>query len=115
MTREFVFMPEFEMQWKKLKFNDLDLRDVEVLLCNNPTAGPVMKGTGGLRKLRWAKPGNKGKSGGCRILYVDFDAFEKIYMITCFAKNKQVNLDATQKQLVKGVINQIKTELRGQS
>lgn len=37
-------------------------------LSEQPKAGDLMQGTGGIRKLRWAK-GAKGKSGGVRVQY----------------------------------------------
>lgn len=108
-------MPEFEKQWKRLGFSDLDLKDLEAFLCENPDSGDLIQGSGGLRKLRWAIPGHKGKSGGSRVLYVDFASFEKIYMITCFTKNMQVNLTDVQIKAIKSLIDQIKEELRGRT
>jgi len=37
-------------------------------LAHHPTAGDLVPGTGGIRKLRWALPG-RGKSGGARVIY----------------------------------------------
>ena len=37
-------------------------------LCENPNAGDLVKGSGGVRKLRWAREGT-GKSGGVRACY----------------------------------------------
>lgn len=115
MTREFIFIPEFEIRWKKLGFNDDDLRDLEAYLCEHPTLPPIIQGTGGLRKFRWSQHEGQGKSGGARILYVDFASFEKIYMISCFAKNKQINLTGAQKKQMKAVIEHLKSELRSES
>ena len=39
-----------------------------VYLSENPQAGSVVRGSGGVRKLRWARPGI-GKSGGARVIY----------------------------------------------
>lgn len=113
MTREFVYMPSFEKQWADLKLADEHLRELEVFLCEHPDAGDMIKGTGGLRKLRWALPG-KGKSGSIRTLYVDFAYFEQIYMITCFKKNVQENLSQAERKQIKAVINEIKANLKRQ-
>ena len=51
--------------------NDEDRRKLENEIANNPSIGKVIRGTGGLRKMRFAL-GGSGKSGGTRILYVDF-------------------------------------------
>ena len=37
-------------------------------LAQSPDAGPVIPGSGGVRKLRWAAPG-RGKRGGYRVVY----------------------------------------------
>lgn len=104
-------MPEFERQWKKCGLNDDDLKDLEAYLCEHPEAGRLIQGTGGLRKFRWALP-SSGKSGGSRVLYVDFAYFEKIYMITCFNKNVKVSLSRDEKNQIKAVIEEIKRVLR---
>jgi hypothetical protein len=61
----------------------------------------VIKGSGGLRKLRWALPG-RGKSGGVRIVYFWRVSESQIIMLTMYAKNVQANLTPAQlKQLAK--------------
>jgi len=111
MTREFIYMPTFEKQWKEAKLNDNDLRDLEAALCEHPDKGNLIQETGGLRKLRWNIPG-KGKRGGMRILYVDFADFGQIFMITCFKKAKQENLSNAEKNQIRTLIDEIKTNLR---
>jgi hypothetical protein len=56
----------------------------------NPKAGNVIRGSGGLRKLRIAFQG-KGKSGSGRVAYVDFTIFETIYLVTAYSKNEKDN------------------------
>lgn len=56
-----------------------------------PEAGVVMKGTGGIRKLRFAV-GSKGKSGGVRIVYYFYNHSLPLFLLTVFAKNEQANL-----------------------
>ncbi len=104
-------MPEFERQWKKYGLNDDNLKDLEAYLCEHPNAGAMVQGTGGLRKFRWALP-SSGKSGGTRVLYVDFAYFEKIYMITCFSKNVKVSLSDEEKRQIKQMIDELKRVLR---
>ena len=52
----------------------------------NPTVGDVVPGTGGVRKLRWSRPG-MGKRGGMRVLYYVQDARGRIWLLTLYAKN----------------------------
>ncbi len=106
MTREFIILPEFDKQWKRLGLNDNDLINLDY--------GKVIQGTGGLRKLRWAVPG-KGKSSGIRILYIDFIIHEKLYLITVFKKNEIVNLNNKEKNEIKGLIKILIDELRSKN
>ena len=111
MTREFIFLPEFEKKWQNFKLNDDDLKDLEAYLCEYPEAGKLIKKTGGVRKFRW-KLLSKGKSGGARVLYVDFTSFEKIYMITYFSKSTKISLTDSEKSQLKTIIDQLKKALR---
>ena len=47
--------------------SDQEYAEFQQFLASRPTAGDVIQGTGGLRKLRWAA-GGKGKSGGVRVI-----------------------------------------------
>jgi len=71
ISREFVMMPEFERQWKRLGLGEEELRQLQQELLENPKAGSVIKGTGGLRKYRIAFTG-RGKSSSGHLAYVDF-------------------------------------------
>ena len=57
-------------------------------LAYNPSAGDVIQGTGGVRKLRWALEG-RGKSGGARVIYFYHDAGMPIFALTAYAKNER--------------------------
>lgn len=48
--------------------SDEQYAELQMALMTNPEAGPVIAGTGGVRKLRWAAPG-RGKRGGYRVIY----------------------------------------------
>ena len=111
MTKEFMYTSKFNHKWTKLGFDDDDLISLELYLLENPTSGKIMEGTGGLRKLRWALP-NRGKSGGVRILYVDYVFYEKICVLDLFAKNDKENLSKTERVAIKNVIKAIGEELR---
>ncbi|MGC9386262.1 MAG: hypothetical protein ACP5D0_04915 [Hydrogenovibrio sp.] len=52
--------------------NDCEYRELQNFLIQQPLAGDVVQGTGGLRKLRW-KLANKGKRGGIRTIYLYLD------------------------------------------
>ena len=109
MRREFIETPSFSKKWFSLGFDDEDLAELQKFLINNPTAGKVMVGTGGLKKIRFAFEG-KGKSGSARVCYVDFVAFEKIYLIQVFSKDEKDNLTDSEKNAVKKIISVLKDE-----
>ena len=61
MQRTFIILPEFDKNWKSMGLSDEDLRRLENLILQDPEAGALMQGTGGLRKLRFAFE-NRGKA-----------------------------------------------------
>ena len=111
MAREFIATPTFDREWNKLKLNDETLRHLQNYILRNPGSGDIIVGTGGLIKLRWNLP-NTGKSGGLRVLYVDFIQHETIIFINCYKKNEKNSLSDREKAMYKDVIMEIKKELR---
>ena len=57
-------------------------------LLKYPDAGRIIRGTGGVRKLRWALPG-KGKSGGLRVIYYWKRQENEIWMLTVYSKRER--------------------------
>ena len=111
MIRRFVITRVFDSLWKSLGLQDEDLRQLEQSLLQNPASGPVIRGTGGLRKLRWRKPGT-GKSGGIRVLYVDFPEHEILYLISIINKTEKENLSDADKKQIRSTIESIEQSLR---
>jgi len=73
-----------------------DYRNLQNELILYPEKGKIIRGSGGLRKIRWSIPG-RGKSGGVRVIYYLVTERKTILMLFIFGKNEQANL--TQKQL----------------
>lgn len=68
-----------------------DIRgEIALALSINPMLGDLMAGTGGARKLRWARK-NEGKSGGFRVITY-YPGADRVYLIDAFAKNEKANL-----------------------
>jgi len=111
MTREFIYMPIFDSKWNGLGLTDEDLRQLELYLLANPSAGDVMQETGGLRKLRWfSNIKTKGKRGGIRVLYINFIYTDKICMIDLFTKAEKTNLTKAERHMIKHVVKMIGDE-----
>ncbi len=60
-------------------------------LAENPEAGDVVPGSGGIRKVRWSRKG-QGKRGGVRIVYFAAPTKGLIWLLTIYAKAKQENV-----------------------
>ena len=60
-------------------------------LAFNPTAGDLIPGTGGVRKVRWGLEG-RGKRGGARVIYFYHDMEMPLYLMTAYAKNERENV-----------------------
>src|ERR1035437_8607549 len=75
---------------KDRKFNGTSEVSLDYL-ADNPTAGDLIPGTGGVRKLRWALEG-RGKRGGARVVYFYHDPDVPIFALTAYAKNERADL-----------------------
>ncbi len=104
-------MPEFDKMWKKIGLDDEDLKELQLELLSNTKSGEVIKGTGGLRKMRFAIE-NKGESGSVRVFYIDFVVFKKIYLITAYHKSQKDDLSDAERNSIKKLIILLEQTLR---
>lgn len=77
--------------------------DVVSYLAAHPKAGDLMEGTGGVRKLRWARAG-MGKSGGVRVIYYVHSDAMPLYLLTVFAKGDRENLSKAERNELAGLV-----------
>lgn len=75
-------------------------------LMANPQAGAVIRGSGGVRKIRWAAAG-RGKRGGCRVIYFVRKPQAEIWMLTIYPKNVLDSIPAH-------VLRQIREEIENE-
>lgn len=68
-------------------------------VAHNPEAGDVIPGTGGVRKLRWARSGS-GKRGGARVVYFYYRPDCPLYLLLAYAKAQATDLSADEKKAV---------------
>ena len=85
-----VELPEYKRKVEKL-LSENENKHIIDYLAKTPTAGVLMQGTGGVRKLRWGKEGS-GKSGGVRVIYYYYNDEIPLFMLTLFGKNEKANL-----------------------
>lgn len=112
----FVQLAPFEKGWASMKLDDDDLRALEVSIMADPTGPPVMQGTGGLRKMRFAPlHSDRGKSGGIRVCYCYFQDHAVVVLILAYPKSGKDNLTAAENNQIKALIEEIETYLRQRS
>ena len=80
----------------------IEAQEVVYLVASNPTVGDVIRGTGGVRKVRFAL-GARGKSGGARVIYFFHNEGMPIYLLTIFPKNAKVSLTGAEKNALKAL------------
>lgn len=107
MERTFVEVPIFTKRWKEIGLGDKELNELQIMLLKNPIAGPIMEGTGGIRKVRFPI-NNRGKSKSIRVCYTDFSEYEVIFLITAFEKSEQENLSTDEKAVLKKLVKALR-------
>jgi hypothetical protein len=85
-----VELPEYIKKSEKLLESE-DREKVISFLAQNPLSGVLIKGTGGIRKVRWGRKG-MGKRGGVRIIYFFYNEEMPVFLLTIFGKNEKSNL-----------------------
>ena len=75
--------------------SDDDYRGLQSYLLQKPDAGDIVRGSGGVRKIRWA-PQGKGKSGGVRVMYYWKKSDHEIWMLTIYSKSERATISGHQ-------------------
>lgn len=86
--------------------SDEEYRKLQCCLLETPKAGQIIKGSGGVRKIRWA-PDGTGKSGGVRVIYYCKHFNNEIWMLTIYSKSER---DAIPGHMLKSIAEAIKRE-----
>lgn len=105
---EFIYTKAFITSAKNL-LDEEALRALEQSLVADPEKGAIEKGTGGVRKVRFALEG-KGKSGGARVVYFYLQAKGKIYLLLAYPKNEKAALTGAERNLLYALAKQLKEE-----
>ena len=105
-----VEFPEFQRNAADSLSED-ELSELKLFLAANPEAGVLIRGTGGVRKLRWTSKG-QGKRGGRRVIYYYQDLRYPIYLLTIFSKGAKVDLSQAQRNELRSLIEIIKQARR---
>ena len=85
--------------------DDEQYRQLQIALMLRPEQGPVMRGAGGLRKIRWATTG-AGKRGGLRVIYYWEPRGLAFYMVYAYRKSEQGDLTPAQMRQLSRVVRE---------
>ncbi|NJO14456.1 MAG: transcriptional regulator [Thioploca sp.] len=66
---------------------------LQSFLLQYPQSGKIVRGSGGIRKIRWSISG-KGKSGGVRVIYYFKKSNDEIWLLTIYSKNEVASIPA---------------------
>lgn len=95
-------LPAFRKAAVAAGMSEEDIEGLTSYLSENPDAGDVMSGTGGMRKVRWSiESNNKGKSGGVRTITFFSGETLPVFLIAAFGKGQKVNLSKAERNQLK--------------
>jgi mRNA-degrading endonuclease RelE of RelBE toxin-antitoxin system len=80
-------------------------RLLQLRLAGEPDAGELIRGTGGLRKIRW-EAASRGKRGGVRVIYYWARKQDVILLLLIYGKTQQDDLTPEQKSLLKKLVRE---------
>lgn len=94
-------------QARAAKLLTRDERDrVVEMIARDPTCGVVMKEMGGIRKVRVAI-GERGKSGGLRVVYYYHSDIMPAFLLALFAKNERDNLSKSERNILAALVGEL--------
>jgi hypothetical protein len=98
-----IIETQFFTKRVQVLLTDEEYRDFQNFLVEHPEIGTVIKGSGGLRKVRWVAKGH-GKRGGSRVIYYWAVENDRLLMLFIFAKNEQDDLSADQLKMLRRIV-----------
>ena len=109
---DFIELEPFTNAWNRLGLDDDALAALQLAIMADPTAGDVIAGTGGLRKLRFSPPAwHQGKRGALRVCYVYFAEYGIVLLVIVYAKGEKDNLSHAEKKAIRDLIERQAREL----
>ena len=103
--------PEFSRRAARL-LSPVEQEALVLALAMNPLAGDLIRGTGGVRKLRWAREG-RGKRSGARVIYYFHCDNALLYLLTIYGKGEKVDLTDEERNEFAKVTGILKRRIEG--
>lgn len=104
---EFIESAEFTRQIRR--FPDEDYRAFQSDLANDPSQGPVLRGSGGFRKARMAFPSaGIGKSGGARVINLYIPEKNQIHLVSIYGKSSKASLTHAEQNALQKIAREIR-------
>ncbi len=94
----------FTRQVRDLLSED-EYRELQGALINRPDAGPIIRGSGGLRKVRWATRG-RGKRGGVRVIYYWAVSSDQLLLLLIYGKSERDDLTSDQVKTLRKIVEE---------
>ncbi len=100
-----VETPEYVSAARRI-FTESERAELISFLAANPSAGDLMQGAGGARKLRWGARG-KGKSGGARVITYFGGPRIPVFLLMVFGKGEKANLSKAERNELRQVLGSL--------
>ena len=88
-------------------WGDDDRAEFVEYIAFNPEAGDLIPNTGGVRKVRWSRPGT-GKRGGVRVIYFYYHEEAPLFLISIYAKSQRENLSTEGIKIIRKLVMELK-------
>jgi hypothetical protein len=110
VKRTFVETRVFTARMKG-RMTDEELRGLQNELLAEPEKGDLIRGCGGLRKIRsGATARGKGKRGGIRVIYLNIPEAERIDLLTVYGKDEKDDLSAAEKRVLRKLVAELRAK-----
>ncbi len=102
---EFIETPTFTRLILELLTDD-EYRELQNFLLEDPERGDILKGGGGIRKVRYSLPG-KGKRGGIRVIYYWIVKDDQILMLLAYPKSRKDTLTDRETAILRNLVKEL--------
>lgn len=101
----FIEAPPFE-RVRQSYLDDDEYRLLQATLMANPAAGDLIRGSGGIRKIRWAAAGT-GKRGGLRVIYYWITRRDHVLLLTMYRKSEVSDLTPSEVRALRALVENL--------